>query len=55
MENTKPKVYDLEDRTFEFAKAVRYFIQKLSKTIGVFFGFRASDFGFTFYLKGALT
>jgi hypothetical protein len=29
--NSKP--YDLEDRTFEFAKRVRLFVKKLSKTI----------------------
>jgi four helix bundle protein len=35
MENyDKPKpIYDLEERTFQFAKAVRFDIQKLSKTI----------------------
>ena len=27
------KVYDLEDRTFEFAKAVRVFVRKLKKDI----------------------
>ncbi len=32
MEN--PKQYDLEDRTFEFARRVRTLIKKLSKTIG---------------------
>ena len=30
----KTKQYDLEDRTFEFAKKVRLFIKKLPKTIG---------------------
>jgi four helix bundle protein len=30
--NSKP-VYDLEERTFQFAKAVRIFIKTLSKTI----------------------
>jgi four helix bundle protein len=29
-----PKRYDLEDRTFAFAKACRAFIKNLSKTIG---------------------
>jgi four helix bundle protein len=28
-----PKQYDLEDRTFEFAKKVRIFVKKLRKTI----------------------
>jgi len=28
------KVYDLEERTFQFAKEVRLFIQTLKKTIG---------------------
>ena len=28
------KHYDLEKRTFEFARAVRQFVKKLSKTIG---------------------
>jgi len=28
------KYYDLEERTFEFAKAVRIFIKKIPKTIG---------------------
>ncbi len=30
--NNKP-VYDLEERTFEFAKAVRLFVKELPKTI----------------------
>ena len=30
--NSKP-VYDLEERTFQFAKAVRFFVKKLPKTI----------------------
>ena len=30
---TESKVYDLEDRTFEFAKAVRVFVRKLKKDI----------------------
>jgi len=30
----KVKTYDLEDRTLNFAKKVRTFIKKLSKTIG---------------------
>ena len=35
MTNTrKPKQYDLEDRTFEFARRVRALIKKLPKTIG---------------------
>jgi len=29
----KPKIYDLEERTFEFARNCRYFIKKLPKTI----------------------
>jgi four helix bundle protein len=29
----KSKLYDLEERTFEFARAVRLFVQKLPKTI----------------------
>lgn len=32
MENSKQ--YDLEDRTFEFAKRVRTLVKKLTKTIG---------------------
>src|SRR5438270_1542266 len=28
-----PKLYDLEDRTFEFAKASRMFVKKLPRTI----------------------
>jgi len=31
IQNSKP--YDLEDRTFEFAKAVRAFVKKLKKSI----------------------
>ena len=31
-QNSKP-VYDLEERTFQFAKAVRLFVKKLTKTI----------------------
>jgi four helix bundle protein len=30
--NSKP-VYDLEEKTFQFAKAVRLFVKKLPKTI----------------------
>ena len=30
--NSKP-VYDLEERTFQFAKAVRLFVETLPKTI----------------------
>lgn len=30
--NTKP-VYDLEERTFEFAKSVRFFVKALPRTI----------------------
>ena len=33
IQNSKP-VYDLEERTFEFAKAVRLFVKTLPKTIG---------------------
>ncbi len=33
MTNT-PKTYDLEDRSFEFAKRVRSFIKLLPKTVG---------------------
>ena len=29
-----PKQYDLEGRTFEFAKSVRTLVKKLTKTIG---------------------
>ncbi len=29
-----PKKYDLEDRTFNFAKSVRALVKKLTKTIG---------------------
>jgi four helix bundle protein len=29
-----PKKYDLEDRTFEFAKRVRVFVKQLSKCLG---------------------
>ena len=32
IQNTKP-VYDLEERTFQFAKAVRIFVKTLPKTI----------------------
>ena len=32
-ENENPKRYDLEDRTLEFAKSIRLFVTKLSKTI----------------------
>ncbi|MBA4312951.1 MAG: four helix bundle protein [Chlorobiaceae bacterium] len=32
-ENQKPKQYDLEDRTFQFAKDVREFIRKLPKPV----------------------
>lgn len=31
--NQKTKPYDLEERTFQFAKAVRLFIKTLPKTI----------------------
>src|SRR4051794_12585937 len=30
----RPKVYDLEERTFLFAKAVRALVKKLPRTIG---------------------
>ena len=33
--NNKP-VYDLEERTFQFAKAVRFFVKTLPKTIANF-------------------
>jgi len=33
-QDENPKRYDLEDRTFAFAKACRAFIKKLPKTIG---------------------
>lgn len=33
MEIDKPRIYDLEERTFIFAKRVRIFIYKLPKTI----------------------
>jgi len=32
-QNSKNKVYDLEERTFQFAKEVRIFIKTLVKTI----------------------
>jgi four helix bundle protein len=32
-QNSNSKKYDLEDRTFEFAKRVRAFVKKLQKTI----------------------
>jgi four helix bundle protein len=32
-ENRNPKQYDLEDRTFEFAKQVRAFVKVLPKTL----------------------
>jgi len=32
-ENKNPKQYDLEDRTFEFAKRVRAFVRKIHKDI----------------------
>ncbi len=31
--NSKQKIYDLEERTFQFAKKVRLFVKKLSPTI----------------------
>jgi four helix bundle protein len=31
-ENQKPKQYDLEDRTLQFAKDVREFVRKLSRS-----------------------
>ena len=34
--NKNPKQYDLEDRTLEFAKAIRSFVKKLPKTMGNF-------------------
>mgnify|MGYP001036129639 CR=1 FL=1 len=33
-QDENPKRYDLEDRTFAFAKACRAFIKKLPKTLG---------------------
>ena len=33
-EKQSPKRYDLEDRTLEFAKRIRVFVRKLSKTTG---------------------
>ncbi|KKT12890.1 MAG: hypothetical protein UV94_C0039G0004 [Parcubacteria group bacterium GW2011_GWC1_43_30] len=33
-ETQNPKKYDLEERTFEFAKRVRAFVKNLSKTVG---------------------
>jgi four helix bundle protein len=35
IQNSRP-IYDLEDRTFQFARAVRFFIKKLPKTIANF-------------------
>ena len=32
-QNSKNKTYDLEERTFQFAKEVRLFIKTLEKTI----------------------
>ena len=32
-ENSKNKIYDLEERTFQFAKQVRLFVKTLKKTI----------------------
>lgn len=32
-ENTNPKQYDLEDRTYKFAKNCRFLIKKISKSI----------------------
>jgi len=32
-ESINPKKYDLEDRTFEFARMTRVFLKKLSKTV----------------------
>jgi len=32
MQNSKP-VYDLEERTFQFAKAVRFFVKTLPRTV----------------------
>jgi len=34
IKNENTKNYDLEERTFEFAKKVRDFIKKLSRTVG---------------------
>lgn len=34
--NSKTRVYDLEERTFQFAKAVRLLIKRLPKTIANF-------------------
>jgi four helix bundle protein len=34
MRKDDSKPYDLEDRTFEFAKASRAFVKKLPRTIG---------------------
>ena len=33
IQNPKP-LYDLEERTFQFAKAVRFFVKRLPKTVG---------------------
>lgn len=33
-QNENPKRFDLEDRTFLFAKRVRVFVKKLPKTVG---------------------
>jgi len=32
-QSSKNRIYDLEDRTFQFAKGVRLFIKTLEKTI----------------------
>ena len=57
-ENENPKRYDLEERTYEFARDVRSFVKKLPRTLANIedarqlplsgfvsdFGFRISDF-----------
>lgn len=32
-ENSKKPIYDLEERTFQFAKSIRIWVKSLSKTI----------------------
>ena len=54
MKESDRKKYDLEERTFLFAKNIRSFVRKLPKTIAnkvnknilFCFGFRYSNFGF---------
>ena len=35
IKNSKQKIFDLEDRTFSFAKNVRAFVKKLPRSISI--------------------